>query len=58
MEGLTNVKDINESITIGNGKSVQAMKLGDLKCEVDQIEGRKEVHSHILGCKACTRSLH
>jgi hypothetical protein len=41
VEGLTNVKEINKSTTNGDGKSLRATKLGDLKCEVNQIDGRK-----------------
>jgi hypothetical protein len=32
MEGLTDVKEINESIKIGNGDSMKAKKIGNLKC--------------------------
>ena len=41
MEGLMNVRDINEEITIGNGHTMVATKLGDLKCEVTQVNGLK-----------------
>ena len=41
LEGLTNVKDINELIKIGNGGAMQACKIGNLNCEVTQIDGKK-----------------
>jgi hypothetical protein len=41
MEGLRNVKGINEQITIGNGYTMVAAKLGDLKYEVTQVNGSK-----------------
>jgi hypothetical protein len=41
VEGLTDVKEIDESIEIGNGDSVKAIKIGNLKCEVTQIDGEK-----------------
>jgi hypothetical protein len=37
--GLTDVKEIDESIKIGNGDSMKATKIGNLKCEVTQING-------------------
>jgi hypothetical protein len=45
MEGLTDVKDINESIKIGNGGARRACKIGNLNCEVTQLDGRKFVVS-------------
>jgi hypothetical protein len=41
VEGLTDVKEIDESIKIGNGDSMRATKIGNLKCEVTQINGKK-----------------
>jgi hypothetical protein len=41
VEGLTDVKEIDESIKIGNGDLVKATKIGNLKCEVTQINGEK-----------------
>jgi hypothetical protein len=41
MEGLTDVKDINESIKIGNGGAMRVCKIGNLNCEVIQFGGRK-----------------
>jgi hypothetical protein len=41
VEGLTDVKEINESIKIGNGDSMKATKIGNLKCEVTKINGEK-----------------
>jgi hypothetical protein len=38
-KGLFNVEEINESITVGNGKSVMATKVGSLKCCIMQIDG-------------------
>jgi hypothetical protein len=40
-EGLTDGKEIDESIKIGNGYSMKATKIGNLKCEVAQINGEK-----------------
>jgi hypothetical protein len=41
VEGLTDVKEIDESIKIGNGDLMKATKIGNLKCEVTQINGEK-----------------
>jgi hypothetical protein len=41
MEGSTDVKEIYESIKIGNGDSMQATKIINSKCEVTQINGEK-----------------
>jgi hypothetical protein len=40
-EGLTDVKEIDESIMIGNGNSMKSIKIGNLKCEETQINGEK-----------------
>jgi hypothetical protein len=45
MGGLSDVKDINESIKIGNGGAMRACKIGNLNCEVTQLDGRKFVVS-------------
>jgi hypothetical protein len=45
MEGLTDVKDINESIKIGNGGAMRACMIGNLNCELTQLDGRKFVVS-------------
>jgi hypothetical protein len=45
MEGLTDFKDINESIKIGNGGVMRACKIGNLSCEVTKLDGRKFVVS-------------
>ena len=39
VEGLQDVKAINEEITVGNGKSMVATKVGNLKCRVEQLDG-------------------
>jgi hypothetical protein len=41
VEGLTDLEEIDESIKIGNGDSMKATKIGNLKCEVIQINGKK-----------------
>jgi hypothetical protein len=41
VEGLTDVKEINESIKIGNDDLMKATKIENLKCEVTQINGEK-----------------
>jgi hypothetical protein len=41
VEGLTEVKEIDESIKIGNGDSVKATKIVNLKYEVTQINGER-----------------
>jgi hypothetical protein len=41
VEGLTDVKEIDESIKIGNGDSMKSTKIGNLKYEVTQINGEK-----------------
>jgi hypothetical protein len=38
-EGLMNVKEICDEITVGNGKTMTATKVGDLKCKVIQLDG-------------------
>jgi hypothetical protein len=38
-EGLMNVKEICDKITVGNGKTMTATKEGDLKCKVIQLDG-------------------
>jgi hypothetical protein len=38
-KGLFDVKDINEKITVGNGDSMKAIKVGSLKCHVIQLNG-------------------
>ena len=35
------VNDIDEAITIGNGESMHATKVGNLNCEVTQVDGSK-----------------
>jgi hypothetical protein len=40
-EGLTDVKEIDESIKIGNGNSMKSAKIRNLKCEVTQVNGEK-----------------
>jgi hypothetical protein len=40
-EGLTDVKEIDESIKIGNGDSMKSTKVGNLECEVNQVNGEK-----------------
>jgi hypothetical protein len=41
VEGLTDVKEIDESIKIGNGDSMKSTKIRNSKCEVTQINGEK-----------------
>jgi hypothetical protein len=41
VEGLMDIKEINKSIKIGNGDLMKATKIGNLKCEVTQINGEK-----------------
>jgi hypothetical protein len=36
-EELTDIKEINETIKIGNGNSMKSTKIGNLKCEVTQV---------------------
>jgi hypothetical protein len=38
-KGLFDAKDINEKITVGNGESMKAIKVGSLKCYVIQLNG-------------------
>jgi hypothetical protein len=38
-KGLFDVKDISEKITVGNGESMKATKVGILKCHVIQLNG-------------------
>jgi hypothetical protein len=37
--GLFDIKDINEMITLGNGESMKARKVGSLKFHVIQLNG-------------------
>jgi hypothetical protein len=41
LEGLTEVKEINESIKIENGNSMKETKIGNLKCELTQIDDKR-----------------
>ena len=41
LEGLTDVKERDELIKIGNGGAMRACKTGNLNCEVTQIDGKK-----------------
>jgi hypothetical protein len=45
MEGLKDVWDIDASIKIGNGDTMRATKVGNLKCEVTQLDGKKFIVS-------------
>jgi hypothetical protein len=45
MEGLTDVRDIDESIMIRNDDTMRATKVGNLKCEVTQLDGNKSIVS-------------
>jgi hypothetical protein len=38
-KGLFKVKDINDNITVGNGESIKAIKVGNLKCHLIQFNG-------------------
>jgi hypothetical protein len=38
-KGLFNIEEINESITVCNGKSMMATKVGSLKCRIIQVDG-------------------
>jgi hypothetical protein len=40
-EGLTYIKEINESTKIGNDDSMKSTKIGNLKCEVTQVNAEK-----------------
>jgi hypothetical protein len=40
LEGLTDVKDIDELIQIGNGGTMRACKTGNLNCEITQLDGK------------------
>jgi hypothetical protein len=39
LKGLTEVQDINQSVKIGNSDSMKAVKIGNSKCEITQIDG-------------------
>jgi gag-polypeptide of LTR copia-type len=39
LEGLQDVKTINEEITVRNGKTMMNTKVGNLKCRVEQLDG-------------------
>jgi hypothetical protein len=38
-EGLMNIKEISNKITVGNGKTMTATKVVGLKCKVIQLDG-------------------
>jgi hypothetical protein len=40
-KGLFDVKDINEKITVGNGESINAIKVGSLNCHAIQLSGSR-----------------
>jgi hypothetical protein len=40
-ERLTVIKGIDKSIKIGNGNSMKSTKIGNLKCELTQVNGEK-----------------
>jgi hypothetical protein len=40
-EGLTDIKEIDESNKIGNGDSMKSTKIGNFKCEVTQVNEEK-----------------
>jgi hypothetical protein len=39
-KGLFDIKEVSESITVGNRKTMEATKIGNLRCEVEQVNGR------------------
>ena len=39
-QGLFDVKDVSERITVGNGKTMEATKIGSLRCNVEQVNGK------------------
>jgi hypothetical protein len=41
VEGLTEVKEIDKSLNIGDVNSMKATKIGNLKCEVTKFNGEK-----------------
>ena len=41
VEELTEIKDIDKAIMIGNGESMHTTKVGNLKCEVTQVDESK-----------------
>jgi hypothetical protein len=43
LEGLIDLKDIDELIKIGNGGAIQVFKTIHLNCEVTKLNGRKFV---------------
>jgi hypothetical protein len=39
IDGMFNVKDIDEKVTVGNGEKMVATKVGSLRCGVIQVDG-------------------
>ena len=39
-KGLFDTKEVSESITVGNGKTMEATKIGSLRCDVEQVNGK------------------
>jgi hypothetical protein len=39
IDGMFNILDIDEKVTIGNGEKMVAIKVGSLRCHVIQVDG-------------------
>jgi hypothetical protein len=39
-KGLFDIQEVSESITVGNGKTMEAIKIGKLRCNVKQVNGK------------------
>jgi hypothetical protein len=39
MDGMFNIQDIDEKVTVGNGNNMVATKVGSLRCCVIQLDG-------------------
>jgi hypothetical protein len=54
-QGLFDVRDVSERITVGSGKTMKATKIGRLRCNVEQVNEKifqvllQEVNTSIKG---------
>ena len=42
-KGILDIKEVSESITVGNGKTMEATKIWNPRCDVEQVNGKEVV---------------
>jgi hypothetical protein len=52
-KGLFAIKEVSESITVGNGKTMESTNIGNLRCDVKQVN-RKTFQDVPQDVKVCT----